>query len=456
MNKVERRDVPFETRTVDEYIARARGFDSVDEFRAARNPKAPTSDEDLLRQARELGITPGARSDVLSAELATAKTRSERRDAVNRFMASQRSPEEARFTSWLRSDGHEMIPESRAMGEGTGSSGGNLVHPRFSDMVIHYAREYDGILKACELWETEHGEAYNRAAYSEFAAGATATENVAFTDGPFPTIAQQAWPQASTFAASYVASFQLIQDAFRETLPTSNSTWFNDSPYIQPGGSTAYQGKAGSAPFTNPTAAPQLDTLVSAALGESLGRAIAPVASTALYAMITAQGAVSDSGGYVQLGTATPITFASGATTELAQNTISADSAAQMIAGVDEAYLPSCSFYMTRRQWANILRQTDSSKRPLREASAATQTLYGFPVVLTAQASAAAASSISGPVFGDLSAGLTLRTVKGSFILLRSSEARAEYLEMYYRSMLRAGVAVRDSRAVVGVKYSTS
>lgn len=73
------------------------------------------------------------------------------------------------------------------MGEGTADGGGNTVPTCFSNAVIHYVREYCGLLSAFELWRSDGGEAYNRAAYSEFGSGATATENTTFTEGPEPT-----------------------------------------------------------------------------------------------------------------------------------------------------------------------------------------------------------------------------------------------------------------------------
>jgi HK97 family phage major capsid protein len=111
---------------------------------------------------------------------------------------------------------------------------------------------------------------------------------------------------------------------------------------------------------------------------------------------------------------------------------------------------------MTTHQWAGILRQVDSQKHVQIDPGTGTLKLYTYPVVLTSQASAAAASTTSGPVFGDLKSAMTLRAVTPLDRILRSTEKYAELLQTYYQAVLRADVQPRDVRAVVGVKFSTS
>lgn len=111
---------------------------------------------------------------------------------------------------------------------------------------------------------------------------------------------------------------------------------------------------------------------------------------------------------------------------------------------------------MSPIQWGGILRQVDGQKKALMDPGHGKRVLYDIPVVLTSQTLAATASTVSGPLLGDLNAAMTLRMVNGSTMLIRSHERRAEFLEMFYRAALRADVQVRDSRAVVGVRYSTS
>ena len=128
-----------------------------------------------------------------------------------------------------------------------------------------------------------------------------------------------------------------------------------------------------------------------------------------------------------------------------------------MIEALDEAYTENAAFYMSRTQWGGIIRQVSSSdKKTQVSPSDDSRSLFGFPVILTSQTTAAAASTVSGPVFGDLGAAMTLRTVAGSFGLMRSTERFAEWLQTLFRAWARLDVAARDARAVVGVKYSTS
>ena len=360
---------------------------------------------------------------------------SQRSSVVNRAA----SADEARFREWLARPESSVAFGVRAASEGTGSAGGFMVPARFNADLIHALREYDGLLSAFELWNSPDGEVTNRPVYSQFSPAVAQTENASFTDGPYPTLAQQAWGLAPTYAASFTPSFQLVQDAFNYPNVTSGDS----------------MGIERSNPFDNRT----LDEWVAAMLGESMGRVIAPVAQAALYAAITAVGAASDAaGGYLGLTAATAVTFANGATTELAANTINLDTAAQMLEALDSAYLasPNCAWYMSPIQWGGILRQVDGQKKALMDPGHGKRVLYDIPVVLTSQTLAASASTVSGTVLGDLNAAMTLRMVDGSTMLIRSHERRAEFLEMFYRAALRADVAVRDSRAVVGVRYSTS
>jgi HK97 family phage major capsid protein len=252
--------------------------------------------------------------------------------------------------------------------------------------------------------------------FSTFTAATEPAENSAITDGPYPVLAQQSWGTTPTFAASYTPSFQLVQDA------------------------------------------PELEEIIQASLSESIGRVIAPVAQTALYSTINAVGAGDgDKGGFLNLTATDPINFASGTTAALAANTISLDTAARMIGLLNEAYLPTAAWYMNKTQWTGLLRQVSTTdKKAQVEPSTGRMSLYNIPVVLTSQATAAAASTVSGPVLGDLGAAMTLRIAGDFFYLLKSSELRAEFAEWYYRAAVRADVQARDARAVVGVKYFTS
>ncbi len=305
------------------------------------------------------------------------------------------------------------------MGEGTNSAGGYLLAPEWNAALIRQVKEYSGLMNDMEQWDSPHGSAAKRPVVLVQNAAATDSENGAFTEGPDFVASIQSWSLCPTYAASTRVSFQLVQDA--------------DSQ-------------------------PPLDVLVRSLLSESLGRAVAPVATTAAYAAINTQGSWSagDSGGYLQLGTATAISLTSGASTELSSKTVALDTAAQMVAAIDTSYLDGAKFYLTQTAWMGLARQVDSQKRYQLDPSANSRSLLGFPVVLTSGATDAAASTVCGPVFGNLQAGMTLRVANGGTVLLRSSERYGDFAQMYYRAAVRMDIGARDSRAVVGVKYSTS
>jgi hypothetical protein len=284
---------------------------------------------------------------------------SQRSSVVNRAA----STDEARFREWLARPEASIAFSARAAGEGTGSAGGYAVPQRLNADLIHALREYDGLLSAFELWNSPDGEVTNRPVYSQFSPAVAQVENASFTDGPMPSLNQQAWGLAPTYAASFTPSFQLVQDAFNYPNVTSGDS----------------MGIERSDPFANRT----LDQWVAAMLGESVGRVIAPAAQTALMAGITTVGATSGgAGGYLGLTAGTAVTFANGATTELAANTINLDTAAQMLEALDSAYLasPNCAWYMSPQNWAGLLRQVDAQKKALMDPGHGKRVLYDIPV----------------------------------------------------------------------------
>lgn len=399
------------------------------------------------------------RKAVFSEALRTARTKAERARVINAFMGrAERTSADREFSEWLavRSGrATENVMQTRAMGEGTLSGGGDLVPVRFYRDVIRQAREYDGFVNAFELFESKHGDAMNRPVAAFFDPASKPSENGQITEGPYPTLSQQAWGQAKTYGARFIASNQLIQDAFRNTLPSAG--WSATPVQGIDAGHPVGVGTS-AAPYVSPTPDAQLDALISSGLGESLGRAMAPDAQALVYATVGA-AAVTDSGGYVQLGTATPVTFSVGAaTTELAANTISLDTAGQMLAALDEAYLPSSAWYFSREQWSAFIRQADANKHLQYQPSSGRMSLYNLPVVLTSQVTDLTASTVSGPVLGDLRAAFTQRIVMDptGIYFMRSIETYAEYLRTLYRMAIRGDFAVRDSRAVVGVQAAAS
>jgi hypothetical protein len=332
------------------------------------------------------------------------------------------------------------------MGEGTNTAGGYTVPPGFYAAVIRQTKEFSGFLDAFEQWESTFGNETVRPVAAFFSEGSEPTENTAFTDGPYPTLAQQSWGNTPIYAGSMIVSNQVIMDAFRN-VAAPDATYHVGTP----------SGGYSPSPVADLTPDAQLDALVYSGLGESIGRAVAPAAQTLVYSTINGVGAASGAGGYLQLGAATPVTFSVGsATTELNAGTISLDTAAQMIGLLDESYLPTASWYFTGTQWSGMLRQADANKHLQIEPSTGRMSLYNVPVTLTSQATAAAASTVAGPVLGDLSKAFTLRTASHDFLMMRSTERYAEFMQTYYRGMARLDVLARDSRAVIGVRYGAS
>lgn len=68
----------------------------------------------------------------------------------------------------------------------------------------------------------------------------------------------------------------------------------------------------------------------------------------------------------------------------------------------------------------------------------------------------AAASSISGPLFGNLAEAATLRVRPALSYLLRSTERFADSGLVHYGLTLRADVGGRDVHALVGVQYQAT
>jgi hypothetical protein len=386
-----------------------------------------------------------ARSDALAAQLAVLKSKAERREAIRHFEAGQMPTEDVRdlvaFRSWLQAPG-----ESRAMSEGTASAGGNAVPTRWYGALVRQMLEFNGIVRAFEVWETATGNAYDRAIAAVPQAGVAQTEGSTWSDNTYLSLTQQAWGRTPLYAASIIVSNQMMMDATdNQDVAPSGSGW-DVSP---PGGEGSLP------PVINGVQNASLEGKLAGLLGTALGRVVAPVGATALYASITGVGATSGmDGGFVGLTAATPVTYSSGATTELAANTINLDTAAQMIASLDPAYLDSASFYFSQSQWAGLRRQVDAQKH-IQIDPGLDHTLYGFPVAITSGVTAAAASTVSGPVFGNLGVAMTMR-IGGGLQLFKSSERFADSLQTYFRASTRVDFEPQDNRAVVGVKYAAT
>jgi hypothetical protein len=386
-----------------------------------------------------------ARSDALAAQLAVLRSKVERREAIERFERGQMPTADVRemaaFRRWLGEPG-----ERRAAAEGSATAGGDLVPTRWNDALIAQTVEYAGLMSAFEHWNSGTGGPTNRTIVSVPSAAAVVSENGTVAEDD-PSFAQQSWTDTPMYAAGLTVSFQVVMDALRAGVDAPGS-----DGVLGDGGFAGANGQ--HAPLVDPSN-PPLDVLVRDALSVSLGRAVAPVAQSAIYAARSVTWAAGNSGGVYALSAATPVQLTSGASTELAQQTIAIDTAAQIIATVDPSYLSGAAWYVTPQGFEGLVRQVDSEKRFILQPDG-TRTLFGYPVNVTQGVSNALASTASGPIFGNLRAGMTLRVANGATQLLRSNERHADNLETYYRASVRMDVGPRDVRAFTVVKYAAT
>ena len=225
-----------------------------------------------------------------------------------------------------------------------------------------------------------------------------------------------------------------------------------------------------------------VDQFVADRFGEALGRELASLAYSGtgsgqplgINTALAARGAVpaGGSGGYYQLGAATKVpvfgNYASPTLTELTGNVLAPSSLIGMIQGVDPAYYPGCRWYMSATQAWNLRTVTDGNGRPLLNfmngfdadnandadysSNSPVAQLFGFGVVIDNAIGALTASSVSGPVFGDLSRAMVMRTVRDSTTVMRLTERYADYLAVGYLGFSRVDMRSNDLRAAITVR----
>lgn len=415
--------------SVDDTIAQARGFNSVTEMRdyferngypgakgkgASNTPAVETRYTAEEIKAQDLAIanavksltasdSPSARSQALTEELRTARTKAERDRAVDRFMAAQPNPEEARFSAWLRNPGHEY----RAMTENTGSNGGYIVPTGFFRELMHLTREYSGIMAGWGEFSTPLGSAIVQPSYSAFTSGTITAEGSPVADGPYSVIGQRSWPEAPIYSGSVTASLQLVQD------------YGADASYA---------------------------TFVKRGLAEALGRKLAADAATCVYTSIGTSSTT------VNLTAAKALNLDTGATTELTANGLTITTYAAMWKALDAAYKPTAEWRMNSSQAEKLSRIVDSQGRYQIDPQTGTALLFNRPIRITNSVSDLTASTASGPILLSPEFAFTQRVVTGDATFLASNETRAEFLELYYRAILRSSFMAADPNACVGVK----
>lgn len=212
-----------------------------------------------------------------------------------------------------------------------------------------------------------------------------------------------------------------------------------------------------------------VDGFVADRFGEALGRELAQLGINGtgagqplgIITALAARGVVVQSGGYVQLGTATAVNVIGGGTqTEIVGNLLSPQTILNMIASVDPAYRndsdgkPTAAFYVSDGQLKGLREVVDSYGRPLlvQPDQGGAPILYGYPVKVDPLVPALAASTVGGPVFGNLSQAMVTRTVKNSTAVMRLTERYADYLAVGYLAFARVDMRSNDLRAAVTVR----
>jgi HK97 family phage major capsid protein len=127
-----------------------------------------------------------------------------------------------------------------------------------------------------------------------------------------------------------------------------------------------------------------------------------------------------------------------------------------MVAAVDPAYWPNASWHMSPVQALNMHSVIDSNGRPLLNfdtgmEDGAIGKLLGFPVFTDPNIPALTASTVGGPIFGDLSRAMVMRKVRDASVL-RLSERYADFLAYGFIGYQRVDIRSNDLRAAVVTK----
>jgi HK97 family phage major capsid protein len=230
-----------------------------------------------------------------------------------------------------------------------------------------------------------------------------------------------------------------------------------------------------------------VDNFVAERIGEAMGRSIAQIAIsgtgatqplgiiTALAAKSSATGTVGTgtitaSGGYVNLATASTVKTLSGSNpTELSGNILSPSTLLAMIQSVDPAYRndpdgnPTSAFYVNDAHLAGLRNLVDNYGRPLLilPNQGGAPTLWGYPVKVDNNIPSLAASTVGGPIFGNLQNAMVQRVVRSDARIvanvnpagvMRLTERYADYLAIGYLGYIRLDIRSNDLRAAVTVK----
>lgn len=388
------------------------------------------------RETGELILKIRAQERQKSRELRSEAESKEIREGLRRANANL-ARTSAPFLDYVMRQDRNVTLVTRSAGEGTANAGGDLVMPAWNADVIRQSIEYDNVTRNMELWRSATGAPAKRPIVSAATGAAAVAENTQFADSSPVTFAQQVWAnECPIYPAATSVSRQLWFDALAQDVegPVTDANGNVYSP----------------APSDGKPSAEELEALVTSYLSESVGRGFAPVAINALY-----------SGGFTTVsltaGQAIKVGPSATASTELASKSIDVVATApKIVAALDPSYYEAAAWYVSPAAWDGITSQTDANGLAQVGRNGGV-TLLGFPVVVSGSLTPhdAAASTVSGIVFGDMSKGMTVRAPKDVPVLV-SPETRAEFAEMYVRVIARLDAAVRDPKALVTVQYAAS
>ena len=372
--------------------------------------------DDERRNAREHRNGPGA-SDADIAAVA----------GLNGFPSNRtESREERVFTEYLRTG--RAGEELRAAGEATGGAGGYMVPQSFWARMSVALKMYGGISSDFQQVPTDDGRVMPWPTNNPTTTLATyLTENTQVSNVNY------VFGQGMLFAwtlttGAILASLQLIQDS-----------------------------------------AIDVDQFVADRVGEQIGRKLAAEAvsglgaaskaGTGIIPSLNAFGTASTgTGGVFDLGTATAVktfTNPSSGGTELNQNVLSPQTCFSMIESVDPAYWDGAKFYLNPVQATNMRQIVDSNGRPLINfddafADGAIGSIGGFPVMCVPEIPNLAASTVGGPIFGNMQHAMVQRMVAGAEVM-RLTERYADFLQVGFIGYQRFDFQPNDLRAAVTV-----
>jgi HK97 family phage major capsid protein len=164
----------------------------------------------------------------------------------------------------------------------------------------------------------------------------------------------------------------------------------------------------------------------------------------------TGGSAVTATGGFVTMTAARPLEVDGAATTELAANGVSAVTLRAMMKAVDPAYQDAdCKWYFTQDQFNALAGTTDTTGQPIIRPNGP-RVLWGFPVVVAPELPSLSASTVGGPVFGNLQKAFYWRDA--GFMVARQRERWADQGSFGVIGWGRYDLRVRDLRAIVTVK----